>query len=212
MSNVVVYGAPQSTFVRTTRLVLEEKGVAHQLEPVEFGTESHLALHPFGRIPAFRHGDFLLYETPAIANYVDAAFDGPYLRPASPKDRALMDKWISVACDYLYDDIIRVLVFERLVYPSRGQASNEARIKEVMPRVESHIELLENALSQRDYFVGSQMTLADLFMVPILFYAWVAPDGQAIIKDCPHLMGWWGRMSERPSLDATAPPMPEAAE
>ena len=63
MSDVIVYGFAPSTYVRTARLALEEKGVAHELSPVEFGSDAHLMLHPFARIPAFAHGDVRLYET-----------------------------------------------------------------------------------------------------------------------------------------------------
>lgn len=67
MTDVVIYGFAQSSYVRTTRLVCEEKGVAYELAPVEFGSPAHLELHPFGKIPAFRHGDLVLHETSAIA-------------------------------------------------------------------------------------------------------------------------------------------------
>ena len=41
--------------------------------------------HPFGRIPAFEHDGFRLYETGAIARYVDEAFEGPALQPKDPR-------------------------------------------------------------------------------------------------------------------------------
>ena len=81
MSDIVVYGFAPSTFVRTARLALEEKGVDYELEAVDFGSEELLRLHPFGRIPAFAHGAVRLYETSAIVRYVDESFDGPALQP-----------------------------------------------------------------------------------------------------------------------------------
>ena len=53
MTDVTVYGFPISTFVNIVRLVLTHKNVAfdfHDLEP-EMGSPSHLALHPFNRVP-----------------------------------------------------------------------------------------------------------------------------------------------------------------
>ena len=50
------------------------------------GSASHLALHPFDRVPIFQHGDFTLYETSAIATYVDEAFEGPALSPKRSGD------------------------------------------------------------------------------------------------------------------------------
>jgi len=38
--------------------------------------KEHLTRHPFGRIPAFEHNGFHLYETGAIVRYIDDAFPG----------------------------------------------------------------------------------------------------------------------------------------
>ena len=69
MPDVVVLGFPRSTFVHIARLALTHKQVPYtfrDLEP-EMGSATHLALHPFNRVPILQHGDFTLYETSAIA-------------------------------------------------------------------------------------------------------------------------------------------------
>src|SRR5918994_5343444 len=74
MADVTLYGIPISTYVRSVRMALAEKGVSYDL--VE-GWADHPEIakrQPFGKIPAFRHGDFELYEAFAIARYVDEAF------------------------------------------------------------------------------------------------------------------------------------------
>ena len=68
MTEIVLYGFPQSTYVRTARLACEEKSVAHVLEPVEFGGAAHRRLHPFATMPAMRHGEMVMYETSSIAS------------------------------------------------------------------------------------------------------------------------------------------------
>ena len=64
-----------------------------EVEAVDIFTEGgppqdYLARHPFGRIPAFEHEGFRLYETNAISHYVDAAFVGPALMPDDLRQRA----------------------------------------------------------------------------------------------------------------------------
>ena len=81
MPDIVVYGFALSTYVRSARLALEEKGVGYEMAPIEFGSKELLDLHPFGKIPAFAHGDVRLYETSAIVRYVDESFDGPAKLP-----------------------------------------------------------------------------------------------------------------------------------
>lgn len=89
MSEVVVYGFPQSTYVRTALMCLIEKGVAHRLEAANPGDGANRERpHPFGKVPAFSHGDVDLYETSAIARYIDAAFEGPALIPEDTKAAA----------------------------------------------------------------------------------------------------------------------------
>ena len=70
MSDPIVYGFPRSTFVHIVRLILTHKDVPYtfrDLEP-EMGKPSHLALHPFNRVPMLQHGDFTVYETSAIVD------------------------------------------------------------------------------------------------------------------------------------------------
>src|SRR5437667_9504956 len=104
MTDVVVLGFPRSTYVHIVRLVLAQKGVAHSfrdLEP-EMGSASHLALHPFDRVPILQHGDFTLYETSAIVAYLEEVFPTPPLQPETAQDRARVNQWISAVNSYYY--------------------------------------------------------------------------------------------------------------
>jgi len=97
MSEVTLFGFPRSVYVQMAGIVLTHKEVPyafHDLE-TEMNTRSHIALHPFERVPILRHGDFTVYETSAIVAYVDDAFDGPKLTPSDPQTRARMNQWIS---------------------------------------------------------------------------------------------------------------------
>ncbi len=208
MAEVVIYGFPQSSYVRTARLACEEKGVAYALEPVEFGSPAHLEVHPFARIPAFAHGEVRLYETGAIARYVDRAFAGASLQPHDAAALARMDQWISAACDYYYQSMIRDLVFPRIVVPSRGGEPDEAKIAEAMPKVEHQLAVLDGALGISAYLAGEALSLADLFVAPILFWVGLTPEGQARMGHHANLGRWWQSISQRPSFTATEPPMP----
>src|SRR5262249_14821998 len=97
MPDPIVYCFPRSTFVNIVRLVLTHKQVPytfHDLEP-EMGKPSHLALHPFNRVPILRHDDLTVYETSAIVGYLEDAFPEPPLQPKNIRDRARMNQWIN---------------------------------------------------------------------------------------------------------------------
>ena len=123
MSDVVIHGPPQSTYVRSARMVCHEKGVRYDLRPLELKSEAHLALHPFGKVPVLQHGDLTLYETSAIVLYLDEAYPSPPLQPLDPASRALMHQWISSVNGYYYPWIVYHLVHERLVFPALGIAA-----------------------------------------------------------------------------------------
>jgi glutathione S-transferase len=111
MDDVTLFGLERSVYTRIVRLVLEEKAVAYTLRETEiFGSDGvpaeHLVRHPFGRIPALRHGDFSLYEASAIARYVDEAFAGPALQPTAPRARARMNQAISILDSYAYRPMV----------------------------------------------------------------------------------------------------------
>ena len=86
MSNPTLHGPAFSTYVRSVRITLTEKGVAYDLREINFlegWPDGYENLHPFMKVPVFEHEDLVLYETPAIMVYINTAFDGPALMPVS---------------------------------------------------------------------------------------------------------------------------------
>ena len=84
MATLIIHGIPLSTYVRTCRMACMEKGVPYELDPVMPQSPEQLAMQPWGSVPAMTHGDVRMYESLAICNYIDSAFDGPPLQPADP--------------------------------------------------------------------------------------------------------------------------------
>jgi len=203
MADVIVYGFPVSTYVNIIRLVLTEKGVPfrfHDLEP-EMGQASHLALHPFNRVPILEHDGFRIYETSAIALYADEAFAGASLQPADLRQRAVMHRWISALNAYFYPYMAYHLGHERIVYPKLGIAPDEKVVAAALPKIATCLEVMEAELETNgDYLVGGQLTLADLFLLPSLTTLSRTPEGQAMLGEKPRVRGWWQRLQGRPSV------------
>jgi glutathione S-transferase len=107
----IVFRAPYSVYGRAARLALEEKGVGYELVPVDIFASggppaAHLVRHPFGKIPAFEHAGFRLYEAEVITRYIDEAFAGPRLQPEDVHGRARMTQIISVLDSYVYRTLV----------------------------------------------------------------------------------------------------------
>ena len=214
MSNPTIYGVGPSTYARTARMILHEKGVPHAFEEVDFSTGEHRKLHPFGKVPAMRHDDLVLYETLAIGTYADAALDGPALQPSSARDKALMLQWFSAFVDYIYPALVTDIVVERLAKPRRGETPDEDKIKGRVPEVENQLSILEAGLEGRDYLAGDSLSLADLLYAPAIAYLPMVLEGAGFLEGKPNINRWFERVSSRESFAKTNPfpPEQEAAE
>ena len=215
MGEPVLYGAAYSVYVRAVRLVLAEKGVAYRLEEVDvFGPEgvpaAHRARHPFGRIPAFEHDGFRLYESGAISRYVDEAFAGPALQPAAPRPRARLNQAISILDNYAYRCLVWDIFVERVRAPVQGRLSDEARIAAALPLAETCLAALEEIMGEGSFLVGDAISLADLHAAPMIAYFALTPEGSALLGRHPRFSAWWERMTSRPSHAATRSPLEDA--
>lgn len=200
MSTVTLFGPPQSSYVRTARMVCSEKGVAHALEPVELGSDAHGRLHPWRRVPALQHGELRLIETSAIARYVDEAFDGPKLTPATPAGRAVMEQWISVINCYAYDSCVRNYALRYILPKLRGQPIDRAAIEAGVPNLQRDIARLDGAYAGGAWIAGETLSLADLFVAPIVATLAPFPEGKAALDRAKHLSRAFEALSRRPSF------------
>jgi glutathione S-transferase len=210
MSLPVVFGAAYSVYVRAVRLTLEEKAAAYRLEEVDVFAPGgpppgHLARHPFGRIPAFEHDGFRLYETGAITRYIDEVFEGPPLQPDDPRGRARMNQAISVLDAYAYRTLVWDVFVERVRAPASGRTPDEAKIAAALPRAEACLAALEDISGDGPFLAGPALSLADLHALPMFAYFREAAEGTALIERHAKLRDWLAMMAAQPSFAATAP-------
>lgn len=210
MAPPIIYGPALSTYVRTVRLVCEEKGAGYELVEIDIMQGAHkspdyLARHPFGRVPAFEHDGFALYETSAITRYLDAVLPGVSLTPADPKGAARMQQVIAVVDSYAYGAMISAIVIQRVVMPMVGGTTDEAVIAAAMPTAEVSLKALEELLGSHAFLAGDLLSLADLHLAPVMAYFTATPEGQGLMPGYPGLARWWTAISARPSMAKTQP-------
>lgn len=145
MDKPKIFGAEYSVYVRISRLCLHEKHIEYDLIPVDIFapdgvSASYLERHPFGKIPAFEHDGFRLYETGAITRYVDEAFQGAVLQPSGLRKRARMNQIISIADGYLYPQLVWGMYVELVSKADR--------------RISRCLELLDDLLHRHPVVTG----------------------------------------------------------
>lgn len=102
---IKVVGSPRSTCVRRVTLVLKEKGIPYEIEPIDFAKGEHKSAEfrkyqPFGQVPYIVDDGFVLFESRAIGRYLASKFrdQGPSLvpDPADLKASALFEQAASI--------------------------------------------------------------------------------------------------------------------
>jgi glutathione S-transferase len=211
MSDIVVYGVLGSPFVRAVQMGLEEKGVAYRVEPVgphELKTEAYLKRHPFGRVPAFEHGDLKIYETQAILRYIDDVFPQPPFIPADPRAAARMNQIIGINDWYFFPKAAAPIVFQRVVGPALlGLPTDEATVAEAVPMARTCIAELDRLLGSQRFLAGDQMSIADLMLAPQIDFLVATQEGKNLLEGTG-LKAWLARMNARASMIATQRPEP----
>ena len=208
----MLYGAAYNVYVRAVRLALAEKGVQYQLIEVDLGAEegapaNYLHHANFMRIPAFEHAGERLYEASAITRYVDEAFDGPALMPATPRERARVNQVISIIENYGYRPMVWSIFIERCRAVVAGRMADEEKIAAAVPQVAYALDALEE-MTEGAYLIGGDApTLADLHLAAMLAYGTLAPEGATLVEARPRLNRWWAEMKQRPSMRDTRSPL-----
>ena len=162
---MIVYGNTLSPFVRKTLAFGAEKGLDVELVaagmgggPPEFKQAS-----PFGKMPGFKDGDFLISDSTAIITYMEAIKPDPNLIPTDPRSRARAI-WFEEFADTIVGACVGKIFFNRVVAPRfLGRdgdlaAADDAQAVE-FPKL---VDYLETVIPASGFLVEDRITLADI--------------------------------------------------
>lgn len=203
----VLYGFNGSTYVRTVRMVLADKGVEYEQVPVnvlegEPRQPEHLARHPFGKVPVLDIDGMRIRETDAICRYLDETLSGVSLVPDDPKDRARMNEAISLINSYGYGALVGVAGYH--LFPDFIGGQNAEMRATCLENSKKLLSLLMENKKDNAWLAGEKPSLADYLLGPILFYVSLTPDADQLIG-VPGVSAWWQAMNEISTFKATEP-------
>ena len=161
---MIIYGSSLSPYVRKTLAYIAEKGLTAELKPVGLQSKDpdFREASPFGKIPGFRDGDFVISDSTAIITYLEAKHPEPALLPAEPRSRA-RTVWYEEFADTILIACMGKVFFNRVVSPrfmgKPGDDAAEAAINTELPPL---IDYLERIVPASGYLVDDHLTLADL--------------------------------------------------
>ena len=185
--SLTIYGPPQSRAIRTLWMA-HELGLDFDQAP-GFGDagagEELLAKNPMGQVPVIDDDGFVLAESMAINLYL--AKKHGKLAPATLEDEAQTLRWSFWAMTAVEKTLLDALLDGRGLM---GREKDEAAAAAGIEALQRPFTVLNNALADRDYLLGSEFTVADLNVASVL--SWTKPAG-IDLSDQPHVAAWLGR-------------------
>ncbi len=195
-------GAGLSPFVRKVRVVLAEKSLAHEHEPLTpFGPNpEYRKLHPLGKIPTLTDGDKVIPDSSAIVVYLERIAPNPALISADAY-QAARTVWYEEYADATLVQAVVPYFQQRVLFPLfMKKAGDEALVaKAAAEAIPPVFEYLEAQIGENEYLVGNRFSLADISTAsPFVNYQ--HGGGTIDRAKYPRLAGYVERILSRPSF------------
>ena len=181
MAKLKIYGSPFSPFVARVVFAATAKGIKHEvaMPPGGMKISEHLGLNPFGKIPVIQDGNFSLYESAVIVEYLDGKQKSKPLVPKSAKAAAPLRLIAAVAGEYVQSAGLDLFRHWR----SKSTDANVAQ--QAHTALAKGLDVLEKVMLKGKYAGGAKFSIADVFAAPAMWFAVQA----ATLNGIPDVLG-----------------------
>ena len=207
---ITLYDCATAPSPRRARILLAEKGVAHETVQVDLRNNEQLGdafrkINPQCTVPVLRTDDgLLLTDNAAIAAYLEARYPEPLLLGRTPGEKAEIASW---NWRVESEGLLPIAEAMRNSAPSLANRAlpgpmNHAQIPELaqrgLARLQQFLVTLNERLAERAFIATDRFSIVDLTAV-------VAVDFARVVKvrpgeQHPHLLRWRAAMAERPAM------------
>src|SRR5579862_2818618 len=207
---ITLYDCATAPSPRRARILLAEKGVAHETVQVDLRNGEQLSdayrkINPQCTVPALRTDEgLLLTDNAAITAYLEARFPQPPLLGSTPQEKAEIASW---NWRIEFEGLLSIAEALRNSVPAMANRAlpgpvDYPQIPELAQRglakTQQFFATLNDRLADRDFIATDRLSIADITAV-------VAVDFARIIKvkpgeQHPHLLRWRSAMSQRPAM------------
>ena len=211
MSIVLYYGSG-SPYAWRAQLALEHKALPYELKVLSFSAgdtkkPEFVALNPRHRVPTLVDGDYVIYESNAIVEYLDEAYPGrgAPLFPGDVRTRAAARRLISEIDDY-FDTALDPLTTQ--AFSKKPEERDPQAITGARSAIMDEFALFTRYLAG-DFLVGP-LSAADFAFYPLVAFVkrceTKLPDLDADGMLTPQLRAWKARIEALPYFERTIPP------
>ena len=199
MANIIFYGTPVSTYVRTVRLLLAEAQIDYDLKDVgifngDNETQAYLAKHPFGKVPAVEIDGINIYETAAITYYINQKLAGGKFAPSDVLGQTRMRQIMAIIDSYLYPHAVGTIVIQNLIVPSQGGDTDKQAVQKAIAPTQKALKAIEDLFVGTPFLVSSLISIADFYLIPIFVYLEQTPQFNEVMVNTPKLKTWWNEV------------------
>jgi len=207
---ITLYDCATAPSPRRARILLAEKGIAHETVQVDLRTreqmsEAYRRINPQCTVPALRTEEgVVLTDNAAIAAYLEAHRPQPPVMGTTAVDKAEIASW---QWRVEFEGLAAIAEALRNSSPAMANRAlpgpvDYAQIPELaqrgLARVQQFFGMLNDRLQGRDFIAAEQFSIADITAV-------VAVDFARVVKvkpgeQHPHLLRWRALMAQRPSM------------
>ncbi|HEX5509727.1 MAG TPA: glutathione S-transferase family protein [Pseudolabrys sp.] len=208
-----LYGFPLSPNTWKVRAVAAYLHVPLELEFVDLAkgashTPDYLALNPTGRTPTLVDGDFILWESNAIVQYI-AGKKPNRLWPDDVRARADISRWLCWQLAHFEAEACQPLTFQRLVKKLVNLGPpDEAIVAKATEAFKRDAAVVDSHLAKRSYLVGNDVTLADFAVAASLIYS---KEAELPLAPYANVRAWFERVFALQAWRDTAPQRAAAA-
>ena len=211
MALTLYYGSG-SPYAWRVQLALEQKALPYELKVLSFSAgdtrkPEFVALNPRHQVPVLVDGDFSLYESNAIVEYIDEAYAGrgAPLFPGDAKTRSIVRRLI-LEVDHYYS-----VESDKLLDQALWKKPEERDAKVIAESRKAVVgELGKFASAMRGDFLAGPLSAADFALYPMVAFLKRAqiklPDLDADGMLPPAIAAWKARIEALPFFDKTIPP------
>lgn len=198
---ITIHGSPVSPFVRKVLVLLAEKEVPHEVNPISPfpPPESHLKISPLGKIPAMTDDDVAVPDSAAICGYIEKKHPDKPMYPSEPGPygRAL---WYEIWASNELSKATAGLFFNRIAVKMMGREPDEAAIQMIINKVQPPIfDYLEAEIGDKEFLVDDRLTIADISVtvqfVQMLYSGESLPEAK-----CPNITRYVTAIMHRSSF------------
>ena len=151
--------------------IVHELGVPFEhiaKEMKELKNPDYLQINPNGKVPTLVDGDFKLFESMAINLYLAAKHGKDGFFPASLEDQAVCHQWSFWGMTEVERPLLTILIDMFMTAPDKRKPEAVAEAQKALPKP---FNVLNGALQDREYLLGSKFTVADLNLASICSWA-----------------------------------------